>query len=118
MEQEAENGVAVKVGAFTAMKPRLYVEAQKAKDAVEFYKTAFGAEEVSRIMQTKRKAEQEFPLLLAAELKLGSSSIIVSDVLADDSAAPYGFPLAFTCFLFYLFITFLLAVLNFPFIVW
>lgn len=73
---------------FTAVKPWLVVEAPKADEAVQFYKAAFGAEEVSRVNHPKRKAEQEVPLILSAELKLGSSSIIVSD-LTDDSSAPY-----------------------------
>lgn len=73
---------------FAAVKPWLVVEAPKADEAVQFYKAAFGAEEVSRVNHPKRKAEQELPLILSAELKLGSSSIIVSD-LTDDSSAPY-----------------------------
>ena len=55
--------------------------------AVLFYKAAFGAEEVNRVMYPKRKAEQELPLLRSAELKVGSSSILVSD-FTDDSSAP------------------------------
>ncbi|KAL3531044.1 hypothetical protein ACH5RR_010366 [Cinchona calisaya] len=97
MAQEAQNGggatngtaaaAAVKEVVFTAMKPRLYVEAPKANDAVQFYKMAFGAEEVTRTMHPKRKADQELPLLLSAELKLCSSSFLVSDLIADDSVA-------------------------------
>ena len=82
----AENGSS-KAVTFSAVKPQLLVEAPKASDAVQFYKAAFGAEEVSRTMHPKRKAEQELPLILSAELKLGPSSILVSD-LANDSSAP------------------------------
>ncbi|XP_059626271.1 uncharacterized protein At5g48480-like [Cornus florida] len=91
MAVEAQNGGAQngcsKVVKFLALKPQLSVEAPKANDAVQFYKAAFGAEEVSRAMHPKRKADQELPLVLAAELKLGPSSIIVSDI-ADESSPP------------------------------
>uniref|UniRef100_A0A5B6Z2G4 VOC domain-containing protein n=1 Tax=Davidia involucrata TaxID=16924 RepID=A0A5B6Z2G4_DAVIN len=91
MAQEVKNGGAdhgaSKAVAFSALKPQLFVEASKANDAVQFYKAAFGAEEVNRTMHPKRKADQELPLILSAELKLGSSSILISD-LADDSSAP------------------------------
>lgn len=89
MAQEAQNGEAAKEVMFAAVKPRLYLEAPKANDAVQFYKAAFGAEEVNRVVHPKRKAEQELPLLLSAELKLGSSSFLVSDFVADDSVCPY-----------------------------
>ncbi|KAJ7961671.1 Glyoxalase-like domain protein, partial [Quillaja saponaria] len=71
---------------FSSVKPQLLVEAPKANDAVQFYKAAFGAEEVDRTMHSKRKAEHELPLILSAQLKLGGSCILVSD-LADDSSA-------------------------------
>lgn len=90
-QQEVQNGGAEKVAAaavsVTAVKPQLLVEAPKANDAVLFYKAAFGAEEVGRIMHPKRKAEHELPLILSAELKIGGSTILVSD-LAEDSASP------------------------------
>ncbi|KAL3517883.1 hypothetical protein ACH5RR_020472 [Cinchona calisaya] len=86
-QEDAKNGVKEEV-VFAAMKPRLYVEAPKAKDAVQFYKTAFGAEEVNRTVHPKRKAEQELPLLLSAELKLGYSSFLVTDLVTDDSLSP------------------------------
>lgn len=70
---------------FSTMKPQLVVEAPKASDAVQFYKTAFGAVEVSRFTQPKRKADQELPLVISAELKLGSAVFLVSD-LADDAS--------------------------------
>ena len=87
----APNGAAVKEVVFKVAKPWLFVEAPKANDAVQFYKVAFGAEEVNRTVHPKRKAEQELPLLLSAELKLGSFSFLVSDLIADDSRAPYVF---------------------------
>ncbi|KAL2470735.1 Uncharacterized protein Adt_38871 [Abeliophyllum distichum] len=86
---EVENGRGAEKApavAFTALKPWLVVDAPKASDAVQFYKTAFGAEEVSRVMHPKRKAEHELPLVLSAELKLGSATIVVSDLINDSSA--------------------------------
>ncbi|MFS8019737.1 putative glyoxalase/Bleomycin resistance protein/Dihydroxybiphenyl dioxygenase [Helianthus anomalus] len=54
---------------------------------VAFYKATVGAEEVNRLSNPKRKADQELPLLLSVEMKLYSSTIMTSD-LADDSTAP------------------------------
>ncbi|MCD7449297.1 hypothetical protein HAX54_051037 [Datura stramonium] len=101
MAEEAKNGVAIEAqngGAakeatqaavvFTAVKPLLFVEAPKANDAVQFYKNAFSAEEVTRVNHPKRKAEQETPLILSVELKIGSSSFLVSDLTDEDSSAP------------------------------
>ncbi|KAK9225740.1 hypothetical protein WN943_010784 [Citrus x changshan-huyou] len=51
---------------FMGMKPQLLVEASKAAVSVQFYKTAFGAVEISRNMETKRKAEQELNSRLSA----------------------------------------------------
>lgn len=79
---DAHNGT---TATFSAMKTQLFVEATKANDAVEFYKAAFGAEEINRVTQPKRKADQELPLVMSAELKLGDSIFIVS----DDSSAPF-----------------------------
>lgn len=90
----AENGAKASPVVFTAAKPWLVVDAPKANDAVQFYKAAFGAEEVSRVNHPKRKADQELPLILSAELKLGSSIVVVSD-LTDDSSSPYVFSKAF-----------------------
>ncbi|KAK9684814.1 hypothetical protein RND81_10G234600 [Saponaria officinalis] len=70
---------------FSSFKPQLVVEPPKAADAVAFYKAAFGAEEVSRDMHPKRKAEQETPLILSAQLKLAHSVFSVSDYTHDDS---------------------------------
>ncbi|KAI3418279.1 VOC domain-containing protein [Psidium guajava] len=87
-QQEVLNGgVAEKAVAFTAVKPQLMVEAPKAGDAIEFYKSAFGAEELSRTFHPKRKAEQDLPLVLSARLVLAGTTILVSDC-TDDSAAP------------------------------
>ncbi|XP_034672485.1 uncharacterized protein At5g48480-like [Vitis riparia] len=69
---------------FTAVKPQPFVETPKATDAVQFNKAAFGAEEVNRTMHPKRKADQELPLILSTRVKIGSYSLLVSD-LADDS---------------------------------
>jgi len=94
MAQEVQNGAENNGAAaeetaaavvFSAFKPQLLVQAPKANDAVQFYKAAFDAEEVSRTMHPKRKAEQELPLVLSAELKLGSAVFSVAD-LADDAA--------------------------------
>ncbi|XVF81285.1 hypothetical protein PTKIN_Ptkin15bG0143300 [Pterospermum kingtungense] len=87
-QQEVQNGGAEKVAAavkFSAMKPQLMVEAPKAADAVQFYKTAFGAVEAGRTVYPKRKADQELPHILSAQLELAGSTIVVSDI-ADDSA--------------------------------
>ncbi|GMH02451.1 hypothetical protein Nepgr_004290 [Nepenthes gracilis] len=90
MAQEVQNGAendGPNVVSFSAFKPQLFVEAPKAADAVQFYKTAFGAEEVGRTMHPKRKAEQDQPLILSADLKIGSSIFTVSD-FSDESATP------------------------------
>ncbi|KAI3749721.1 hypothetical protein L2E82_20337 [Cichorium intybus] len=89
MATEATNGAAAAAQSvmFTGLKPQVFVEASKANDAVAFYKAAFGAEEVNRVSHPKRKSDQELPLLLSAEIKLGSLMILVSD-LPDDSTAP------------------------------
>ena len=79
-----ENGAA-KVVSFTALKPQVVVASQKAEDAVQFYKVAFGAEEVKRSTYPKRKADQEIPAVLCAELKIGGSSFLVCDQ-TDNSA--------------------------------
>ncbi|KAK9159852.1 hypothetical protein Syun_006193 [Stephania yunnanensis] len=50
-------------------KASLVVEASTGSDAVQVYKAAFGAEELKREMHTKKKAEQELPLIPKAELK-------------------------------------------------
>ncbi|XP_041012543.1 uncharacterized protein LOC121255990, partial [Juglans microcarpa x Juglans regia] len=68
-------------------KPQLLVEAPKASNAIQFYKAAFGTEELGRTMHPKRKADQELPLILSTQLKLGGSTFLVSD-LTDDSTAP------------------------------
>lgn len=88
-QEEVQNGGAEKATLvkFSAMKPQLMVEAPKAADAVQFYKTAFGAVEAGRSVYPKRKADQELPHILSAELELAGSTIVVSDI-ADDSA-PY-----------------------------
>lgn len=79
-EIDAHNGITT---TFSAMKTQLFIKATKANDAVEFYKAAFGAEEINRVTRPKRKADQELPLVISAELKIGDSIFVVS----DDSSA-------------------------------
>lgn len=87
-QSEVQNGGgAEKALSFKALKPQLLVEAPKATDAVLFYKAAFGAEEVSRTLHPKRKAEQETPAILSAELSLSDFTFLVSDVFDDSAAA-------------------------------
>ncbi|KAK5784186.1 uncharacterized protein At5g48480 [Gossypium arboreum] len=85
-QEEVQNGGTEKVAevSFTALKPQLMVEAPKAADAVQFYKSAFGAVEAGRTVYPKRKAEQEQPHVLSAQLELAGSTILVSDI-ADNS---------------------------------
>lgn len=101
--QEVQNGGATeKVPTpvvFTALKPQLLVEAPKASEAVQFYKSAFGAVENGRTMHSKRKAEQELPLILSVQLEIGGSTILISDSV-DDSTAPY-VSFSLTVYLFY-----------------
>ncbi|WVZ08211.1 hypothetical protein V8G54_021557 [Vigna mungo] len=78
-QQDTQNGVTENAAAavsFLAVKPQLLVEAPKANDAVSFYKAAFGAEEVARALNPKRKADHELPLILSAELKIAGSTIL------------------------------------------
>ncbi len=93
-QQDAQNGgsenaaaAAAPAVSFAALKPQLFVEALKANDAVLFYKAAFGAEEVGRTLNPKRKAEQELPHILSAELKIAGSTFLVADV-TDEAASP------------------------------
>ncbi|KAG6548393.1 hypothetical protein Mapa_009879 [Marchantia paleacea] len=46
---------------FSHVKPHLVIQASKASEAIVFYKAAFGAEEVTKTVHAKRKAEQEQP---------------------------------------------------------
>lgn len=80
------DGAEAKAVSFTAVKPQLVVEAPKASDAISFYKAAFGAEEVSRSLHPKRKADQELPLILSSQLLLAGTTILISDG-SDDCAA-------------------------------
>ncbi|GKU85913.1 hypothetical protein SLE2022_249730 [Rubroshorea leprosula] len=84
MAQEVQNGGADKAVKFTAVKPQLMVEAPKAADAVQFYKTAFGAVEACRTVNNKRKAEEELPHI-SAQLELAGSTILVSDICVDSA---------------------------------
>ncbi|KAK2360435.1 Lactoylglutathione lyase / glyoxalase I family protein [Trifolium repens] len=87
-QQDAQNGGsenATPTLSFLAFKPQLSVEALTANDAVLFYKNAFAAEEVSRTLNPKRKADQETPLVLSADLKIAGSSFVVATV--DDPSS-------------------------------
>lgn len=86
----SENAAAAATVSFVAVKPQLLVEAPKANDAILFFKAAFGAEEVGRTLNPKRKAEHELPLILSAELKIAGSTILVAD-LVDDTSSPLVF---------------------------
>eukprot|EP00249_Psilotum_nudum_P032007 c47097_g1_i1 orf=260-820(-) len=59
--------------------PRLVVQAPRATEAMHFYKRAFGAKEVFKPLHAKRKAEQEQPLLLHAQLKFGKAEFMICD---------------------------------------
>ncbi|RZC47247.1 hypothetical protein C5167_040203 [Papaver somniferum] len=63
-----------------SVKPQLVIQGSKAAEAIQFFKTAFGAEELKRDLHPKRKADQELPSVVSAELKLGSLVLVVSDL--------------------------------------
>ncbi|KAJ0245485.1 Uncharacterized protein HA466_0179500 [Hirschfeldia incana] len=87
MAQEDVVTVVEKFVTFTAYKPQLIVEAQKVGDAVAFYKTVFGAEETGHSLYPKRKADQELPHVLSAQLKLaGTTVVVVSDVSVNSGS--------------------------------
>lgn len=69
---------------FSKLKPHIFVEAPQANLAVQFYKAAFGAEEVKRVSQWRVLWGQGPMLTISAELKLGSTTFIVSDITRDD----------------------------------
>ncbi|XP_010552013.1 PREDICTED: uncharacterized protein At5g48480-like [Tarenaya hassleriana] len=86
-QEEVANGAsAEKTVTFTAFKPLLTVEAPKAADAVQFYKSAFGAVEIRRSLNPKRKADQEFTQIISAELQLSGFTFFVSDASGDSTA--------------------------------
>ncbi|OAY75332.1 Uncharacterized protein ACMD2_11555 [Ananas comosus] len=90
---EQENGSAAAAAAAAGMvgvKAQVVMAGAKGEEAVRFYKAAFGAEEVRRATHPKRKAEQELPLLIFAELRIGASSFLVSDRIDDDSVPAAG----------------------------
>ncbi|KAJ6799093.1 Uncharacterized protein M6B38_208610 [Iris pallida] len=82
----AGNGAETQAAAagFFLLKPKLVVPSMKAEAAVAFYKAVFGAVEVRRDTYAKRKADQEQPLLVCAEIKIGGSTIVICDQ-SDDS---------------------------------
>ncbi|XP_042414932.1 uncharacterized protein At5g48480-like [Zingiber officinale] len=69
---------ATQAGLF-GFKPQVMVPGGKAEAAVKFYKAAFGAEELRRVSHPKRKADQDLPLIISSELKIGSSFLLVGD---------------------------------------
>ncbi|CAK7349444.1 unnamed protein product [Dovyalis caffra] len=92
-QEEGHNGGVEKADvevSFKALKPQLFVEATKANDAVQFYKAAFGAVETCRNTQPKRKAEQELPHIISAQLQLAGYTFVVSDLAEDSASAKAG----------------------------
>jgi uncharacterized glyoxalase superfamily protein PhnB len=85
MAEEAQNGSSAGV-VVSGMSLQVSVPASKAEEAVAFYKAAFGAEEVSRTCCPKRKADQEQPSLLCAEVKIGGTSFLICGNLDDSTA--------------------------------
>ena len=81
----SENGNS-KTVSFFSVKPLLTVS--KVDEAIQFYKSAFDASDLGHVNHLKRKADQELPLILSAELKFGSSVLIISADQSDDSAVP------------------------------
>lgn len=69
----------------TVAAPQLFMKAPNAQEAAEFYKAAFGAQEVKRCLLPHKKAH--LPPLFCSVLKIGSSVIVVCDQ-ADDSEPP------------------------------
>ncbi|ONH92699.1 hypothetical protein PRUPE_8G190400 [Prunus persica] len=87
-QQDVQNGEGEKIAPAVEIKAVLtQLVVPKADDAVKFYKAAFGAVELERSTHPKRKAEQERPFILSAQLKLGSSTFLVSDN-TEDSGEP------------------------------
>ncbi|KAJ3671936.1 hypothetical protein LUZ60_008015 [Juncus effusus] len=84
MAEEVQNGSSAAV-AVASLTVQVSVPASKAEEALTFYKAAFGAEEVRRACCPKRKADQEHPSVLCAELKLGSASLLICGQLDDSS---------------------------------
>ncbi|XP_010524646.1 PREDICTED: uncharacterized protein At5g48480 [Tarenaya hassleriana] len=85
-QEEGANGAPTKeMVNFSAFKLQLTVEAPKAADAVQFYKSAFGAVEIGRSLHPKRKADQELPHILSAELQLAGFTFLVSDASGDSA---------------------------------
>ncbi|CAN6554332.1 unnamed protein product [Malus baccata var. baccata] len=90
-EQKVQKGVAAEKVApvspisVTECYPRLSIKAPKGEDAIKFYETVFGAVELERESDLKRKADQERPFIYNAKLKLGSFTFLVteSDSIVD-----------------------------------
>ncbi|XP_068322925.1 uncharacterized protein At5g48480 [Pyrus communis] len=94
-EQKVQKGVAAEKVApvspisVTECYPRLSIKAPKGEDAIKFYETVFGAVELERESDLKRKADQERPFIYNAKLKLGSFTFLVteSDSIVDSGDA-------------------------------
>lgn len=84
MAEEARNGSSAGV-VVSGVCVQVSVPASKSEEAVAFYKAAFGAEEASRSCCSKRKADQEQPSLLCAELKIGVTSFLICGQLDDST---------------------------------
>jgi uncharacterized glyoxalase superfamily protein PhnB len=79
VENGKGNGEAAKLSTFSTLKPHLIVEAPHAADAISFYKHVFGVEEIAKSHHSKRKADQELPLILHTHLKFSSMEVMVCD---------------------------------------
>ncbi|KAM1651033.1 hypothetical protein ACFX1T_003746 [Malus domestica] len=92
-EQKVQKGVAAEKVApvspisVTECYPRLSIKAPKGEDAIKFYETVFGAVELERESDLKRKADQERPFIYNAKLKLGSFTFLVTE---SDSIVDFG----------------------------
>ncbi|XP_056842983.1 uncharacterized protein At5g48480-like [Raphanus sativus] len=53
---------------------------------LNIYKAVFGAEETGHSLYPKRKANQELPHVLSAELKLAGITVVVSDVSVNSGS--------------------------------
>ncbi|CAN8265672.1 unnamed protein product [Cochlearia groenlandica] len=86
-QEEVANGAKVEMPVtFTAFKPQMIVECQKVGEAVAFYKSVFGAVDTEHSLYPKRKADQELPHVLSAELKIAGSTVVVCDVSANTAS--------------------------------
>ncbi|KAH7670525.1 Glyoxalase/Bleomycin resistance protein/Dihydroxybiphenyl dioxygenase protein [Dioscorea alata] len=72
---------------FVGIEVKVVVPYGKAKEAVEFYKEAFGAEEMKCKTHSSLNSENDLPdPILCAQLKIGSSTFLVCD--QPDASSP------------------------------